>query len=88
MYQFGKDCDVLTIEIEHVNVEALKKLETEGVIVHPRPASLEIIQDKGLQKIFFRSNDLPTADFMLFENKQEVLQALENNHISIPFVQK
>jgi 5-(carboxyamino)imidazole ribonucleotide synthase len=88
VYQFGKDCDVLTIEIEHVNVEALKKLETEGVIVHPRPASLEIIQDKGLQKIFFRSNDLPTADFMLFENKQEVLQALENNHISIPFVQK
>ncbi|MBK8146192.1 MAG: 5-(carboxyamino)imidazole ribonucleotide synthase [Bacteroidetes bacterium] len=88
VYQFGKDCDVLTIEIEHVNVEALKKLESEGVSVHPKPASLETIQDKGLQKIFFTANQLPTSDFLLFENKMEVLDALQRGTIKIPFVQK
>ncbi len=88
VYNFGKDCDVVTIEIEHVNVEALKRLESEGVSVHPKPSSLEIIQDKGLQKMFFRTNELPTSDFLLFADKQEVLDALEKGSISIPFVQK
>lgn len=88
VYNFGKDCDVITIEIEHVNAEALKKLESEGVSVHPKPSSLEIIQDKGLQKMFFRTNELPTSDFLLFENKQEVLDALAIGTINIPFVQK
>jgi 5-(carboxyamino)imidazole ribonucleotide synthase len=88
VYNFGKNCDVLTIEIENVNVEALKKLESEGVTVHPKPSSLETIQDKGLQKMFFKVNELPTADFVLFENKQEVLDAIANETIQIPFVQK
>lgn len=88
VYNFGKDCDVLTIEIEHVNVEALLKLKNEGVQVHPNPEALAIIKDKGSQKMFFRTNDFPTSDFMLYANKQEVISALESGVISIPFVQK
>lgn len=88
VYQFGQGCDVITIEIEKVNVEALKKLKSEGKIVHPNPDSLEIIQDKGLQKMFYKTNNIPTADFIIFENKIAVLNAIENKLIKIPFVQK
>lgn len=88
VYNFGKSCDVLTIEIEHVNVEALHKLKKDGVIVHPDPKALEIIKDKGLQKLFFKANDLPTSDFALYENKSEVLLAIEQGKIKFPFVQK
>ena len=73
VYDFGKNCDVLTIEIEHVNVEALKKLSAEGVKVHPNPIALETIQDKGLQKLFYLQNNFPTAEFVLCENKTEAL---------------
>ena len=88
VYQFGKDCTVLTIEIEHVNVDALIKLKEEGVLVHPDPHALEIICDKGLQKIFYKSSEFPTTDFMLFDNKDEVLVAIEQGDIAFPFVQK
>lgn len=88
VYQFGRDCDVVTIEIEHVNVDALRQLASEGVVVHPAPAALETIQDKGLQKIFFRANELPTADFILFNSKQEVLAAIHEGTLQLPFVQK
>lgn len=88
VYSFGKDCDVLTIEIEHVNIEALHKLKTEGVRIHPSPHALEIIKDKGLQKMFLKSNNMPTADFIFFENKQDVLISLEQGDIVLPFVQK
>jgi len=72
VYKFGKDCDVITIEIEHVNVDALKKLEQEGKKVFPQPHILEIIQDKGLQKMFYQRNNIPTPDFFLVENKSEI----------------
>lgn len=88
VYQFGKDCDVLTIEIENVNVEALKKLESEGKIVHPKPNSLEIIQDKGLQKNFFKQYHFPTSPYELFTDKKEVLQAIQEKRWNFPFVQK
>lgn len=88
VYNFGKSCDVLTIEIEHVNVEALHQLKKDGVIVHPDPKALEIIKDKGLQKLFFKANELPTSDFALYENKSEVLLAIEQGKIKFPFVQK
>ena len=88
VYNFGKDCDVLTIEIEHVNVDALKKLKEEGVIVHPDPAALEIIKDKGLQKNFFLSNELPTSAFGLYENKEAVMNAIDEGKLELPFVQK
>ncbi len=88
VYEFGKDCDVITIEIEHVNIEALKKLEQEGKTVHPKPSSLEIIQDKGTQKHFFEKHNLPTSKFKLYKNKEEILQDIENGNLKIPFVQK
>ena len=61
VYQFGKQVDVLTIEIEHVNTEALLQLEKEGIKVHPSPQSLNIIKDKGLQKLFYKEKNIPTT---------------------------
>ncbi|MBP6387319.1 MAG: 5-(carboxyamino)imidazole ribonucleotide synthase [Pseudarcicella sp.] len=72
VYQFGQDCDVITIEIENVNLAALKKLESEGKKVFPQPAVLEIIQDKRVQKQFYKTNDLPTADFVLTDNVEDI----------------
>lgn len=88
VYNFGKKVDVLTIEIEHVNVDALLALEKEQVIIHPSPASLKIIKDKQFQKEFLIKNDLPTSSFMGFQNKQEVVDAIDEKKLSYPFVQK
>ena len=72
VYNFGKDKDVVTIEIENVNIEALKKLESEGVKVYPQPNVIEIIKDKRRQKEFYKSKGIPTADFILTESKIDV----------------
>lgn len=72
VYQFGQAVDVLTIEIERVNVEALEALEREGKKVFPQPSVIRIIQDKRLQKQFYLDNNLPTADFILTENRADV----------------
>ncbi|HMQ45951.1 MAG TPA: 5-(carboxyamino)imidazole ribonucleotide synthase [Saprospiraceae bacterium] len=85
---FGRQMDVLTIEIEHVNTEALKQLVAEGITVHPAPDKLEIIKDKGLQKLFFEAHGIPTADFQLFENEEAVLAAIQTGKMQFPFVQK
>lgn len=71
VYRFGRGLDVLTIEIESVNLEALKRLRDEGVRVFPQPEVVELIQDKRRQKQFFRENGLPTSDFVLTENKAD-----------------
>lgn len=84
VYDFGKDKDIVSIEIENVNVEGLKQLETEGVKVFPQPHIIEMIQDKGLQKEFYRKNAIPTADYFLVNNRNEI-----SNYVSeIPFMQK
>jgi 5-(carboxyamino)imidazole ribonucleotide synthase len=70
VYAFGKLVDVLTIEIENVNVEALYKLEAEGVKIIPKPAVLHTIKDKGLQKEFYIRHHIPTADFVLTDDKE------------------
>lgn len=88
VYNFGKKVDVLTIEIEHVNTDALLQLEKEGLTVHPKPSALNIIKDKGLQKQFYQANQLPTSDFQLFDSEKDVLQAIEKQAITFPFVQK
>lgn len=88
VYQFGKQVDVLTLEIEHVNTEALIQLEKEGVIVHPSPSALNIIKDKGLQKQFYVKNNLPTAPFDLYAGPAEIKAAIESGALSFPFVQK
>ena len=72
VYDFGKKCDVVTIEIENVNVDALAKLEKEGIKVFPQPAALKTIQDKGLQKLFYQKHNINTAEFYLIENKSEI----------------
>src|SRR4030095_10433753 len=77
VYNFGKGLHAITIEIENVNVEALEKLESEGVKVYPRPSVLRIIKNKILQKEYYRKHEIPTADFRVTNNFSE-LQQLEN----------
>ena len=72
VYAFGKKVDVLTIEIENVNVEALYKLEAEGVKVIPKPSVLHTIKDKGLQKEFYVKNNIPTPDYVLADDRADV----------------
>jgi 5-(carboxyamino)imidazole ribonucleotide synthase len=72
VYQFGQQVDVLTIEIERVNVEALEALEKEGKRIYPQPSVIRTIQDKRLQKQFYRAHNIPTADFVLTENRADV----------------
>jgi 5-(carboxyamino)imidazole ribonucleotide synthase len=76
VYAFGKKVDVLTIEIENVNLDALFKLEEEGLNVIPRPHALKIIKDKGLQKEFYKKHHIPTADFHLTADKKNVHEYL------------
>ncbi len=84
VYNFGKDVDILTIEIEKVNVDALEKLEKEGLTVYPQSRVIRLIQDKGIQKQFFKENDIPTAPFQVFANKQELISA----NVPFPYIQK
>ena len=72
--QFGKNCDLITIEIENVNVEALKELSALGKMVFPQPKPIEIIQDKLIQKEFFKRNGIPTSAFMATKNRQDVFR--------------
>ena len=72
VYQFGKGLDAVTIEIENVNVEALEKLEIEGVKIYPRPSVLKTIKNKILQKEYYRANDIPTAAFVVTNNLNEL----------------
>lgn len=84
VYKFGKDKDLITIEIENVNIEALKKLEQEGKQVYPQPHIIEMIQDKGLQKMFYQRNNIPSPDFFLTETKAQI----EKYSSFFPFFQK
>ncbi len=88
VYAFGKNVDVLTIEIEHVNLQALFRLQEEGVVIRPEPHALELIQDKAKQKEFYVSKGLPTADFSVFPGKEAIVAAVGSGEIKIPFVQK
>lgn len=84
VYEFGREMEVLTIEIENVNTEALETLQNEGVKVFPKPAIVREIQDKRLQKQFFQRNHIPTADFILLEGKEDLKKHLD----FLPAVQK
>lgn len=88
VYNFGKDKDVVTIEIEHVNTDALLKLQEEGVTVHPSPQALNIIKDKGLQKQFYVEKGLATSAFTMYDSEVAVLEAVTKGEILYPFVQK
>ena len=80
---FGKDKDIVTIEIENVNTDALFELEKQGVKVFPQPRIIELIKDKGIQKQFYRDNNIPTADFELCNSLEEV-----RSKATFPIVQK
>ena len=85
VYEFGKLVDVLTIEIEHVNIEALKKLKAEGLRIFPQPDVLEIIQHKGRQKDFFQNHSIPTAPYSRFGSTKNIIDAPNQD---FPFVWK
>jgi len=75
VYNFGKKADIITIEIEKVNIEALDQLEKEGKQVFPQARVIRLIQDKGVQKQFFKENDIPTAPFQLVNTKEDLQQS-------------
>lgn len=84
VFEFGQDCDVIGIEIEHVSLAGVKRLEALGKKVIPSSKTLAIIQDKGVQKAFYAEHAIPSAPFYLIENKSE----LDVARIPLPFVQK
>ncbi|WP_298263771.1 5-(carboxyamino)imidazole ribonucleotide synthase [uncultured Lutibacter sp.] len=84
VYNFGKKVNLLTIEIEHVNIEALQKLEEEGLEIYPQPSVLKTIQHKGKQKDFFVKNNIPTSPHKRFTS----LDQLKKETLAFPFVWK
>ncbi|HSW55079.1 MAG TPA: 5-(carboxyamino)imidazole ribonucleotide synthase [Ignavibacteriaceae bacterium] len=88
VYNFGKKVDMITFEIENVNIGALKKLKQEGLKIYPNPETLELIKDKGRQKEFYLKHNIPSAFFELYKSKQEIITAIENGELRFPFVQK
>jgi 5-(carboxyamino)imidazole ribonucleotide synthase len=88
VYNFGKLVDVLTFEIELVNLEALAKLEDEGLKVYPSPKTLKLIQNKGIQKDFYLQHGIPTANYKRFPNLKSVVVDILDSKLKLPFVWK
>src|SRR6187431_284234 len=88
VYNFGKQVDVLTFEIELVNLDALEKLENEGLKVYPSPKTLKLIQNKGIQKAFYVENNIPTAPFKRYDSLKDLVIDLVEANIELPFVWK
>ncbi len=88
VYNFGKKVNTLTIEIENVNIEALKALEKEGVNVFPSSKTLESIQNKATQKLFYVDHNLPSTPFKRFAFTEEIYTAIEHSSVEFPFVWK
>lgn len=84
VYNFGKKADIITIEIEKVNIEALEQLEKEGKQVYPQSRVIRLIQDKGVQKQFFKENNIPTAPFQLVNTKED----MRNSNFPFPYMLK
>ncbi len=85
---FAKDVDILTIEIENVNVDALEALEKAGKVVYPTSDTLRTIQNKATQKLFYVDHDIPTASFSRFAYTHEIETALQHESLELPFVWK
>jgi 5-(carboxyamino)imidazole ribonucleotide synthase len=88
VYKFGKLVNLLTIEIENVNLDALDKLEEEGLPVFPSPKTLRLIQNKGKQKDFYVENKIPTSKHLRFLDLNDLKKSLENDELEFPFVWK
>ncbi len=76
VYEFGKNLDAITIEIEAVNIEALEKLEGEGVKIFPRPSAIRIIKNKITQKEFYKQHQIPSAEFIITQNSNDIKEHL------------
>lgn len=88
VYNFGKDLNLVTIEIENVNLAALQKLEKEGVEVFPPSHTLEVIQNKASQKLFYKDHNIPSAPFVRFAYTSEIPDSIANGGLDYPFVWK
>ena len=88
VYNFGKEVDLITIEIENINIEALEELKKEKKIVYPQPEILKIIQDKSLQKEFYIRNNIPSTPFKIFNSKEELKNDISNGERLYPFIWK
>lgn len=88
VYNFGKQVDVLTFEIELVNLAALVKLEEEGLKVYPSPKTLKLIQNKGVQKDFYTEHNIPTANYSRFNNLKSLIVDILDSKTRMPFVWK
>jgi 5-(carboxyamino)imidazole ribonucleotide synthase len=88
VYQFGKKVDVLTIEIENVNLEALDQLEKEGLAIYPSPKTLRLIQNKGQQKDYYVAKDIPTSPHQRLQDLTDLRGALAADNLHFPFVWK
>ena len=88
VYQFGKMVNLLTIEIENVNLDALDVLESEGLPIFPSPKTLRLIQNKGRQKDFYVQNNIPTSPHQRFVDLNDLRKSLEKDELEFPFVWK
>jgi 5-(carboxyamino)imidazole ribonucleotide synthase len=88
VYNFGKQVDVLTFEIELVNIEALERLENEGKKIYPSPKTLKLIQNKGIQKNFYVNNNIPTSPSKTFQNLKSLVVEIVESKLEMPFVWK
>ena len=85
---FGLAHDIISYEIEHINVDALDELVSKGIEVQPSPEILRIIQDKNLQKSFFKENNFPTSEFSYFNSKNDLLNSFKKGNLHFPCVWK
>ena len=88
VYNFGKKVDVLTIEIENINIDALDRLEKEGLQILPKPKNIRIIQSKASQKNFYKDHNIPTAAYSHYAYLEELKHSFHNSIIEFPFVWK
>ena len=86
--RYGLQVDMITYEIESINIDALKELKSIGKRINPDPSVLEIIQDKGNQKEFFYENNIPTSNFRLFDSSEQIKNEIASGSLKFPFVQK
>ena len=85
---FASKCDIVTYEIEHINVAALKYAESCGIKVYPTSETLETIQNKSKQKLFFEKNQIPTSNFRVYSNLETLNIDIQNSTVKMPFVWK
>ena len=88
VYNFAKGLNLLTVEIENINIGALEQLQKEGLKVYPQPSVLKTIQNKGRQKQFYKSNSIPTSPFSIYQSLSELKKAVKKNYCPLPFVWK